>query len=249
MKFLRVTAILTVVAILLSACAQQPPVPPLNLEAPLAAVSARFVTERVRVADERADHADHDEPAQQAGTVTSEWQLWRSAQRIEMLIPAQQTGEIWLQDRNMVFYQKLFHADRKIVEYQSADLDALNVPVQWRTNELMIAPQVLQQLTVADERWQDGHPLLELEGTVDGIDYAVEWRSDLNLPQSLSKQDAHGNRETTRLLEAQPLASATVAPDSSRYEIIDYADLGDRERDPFVLKIQNQLPGGHVHSH
>ncbi len=246
MQFLRVTAILTVVATLLSACAQQPPVPPLNLAAPLVEVSARFVTERVRVADE---HTGHDEHAHEAGTVTSEWQLWRSAQRIEMLIPAQQTGEIWLQDRNMVFYQKLFHADRKIVEYQSADLDALNVPVQWRTNELMIAPQVLQQLTVADERWQDGHPLLELEGTVDGIDYAVEWRTDLNLPQYLSKQDAHGNRETTRLLDATALAQAAPAPDSSRYEIIDYADLGDRERDPFVLKIQNQLPGGHVHSH
>lgn len=243
--------------LLLVACAQQPPVPALNLSAPLVDVSARFVTERVHVGDEHSDHAGHDAESRDeenhahaaAGTASSEWQFWRSAGRIEMNIPARQTGEVWMQDGNTLFYQKLFHADRKIVEYQSADLDALNVPVQWRTNELMIDPQVLQQLLVEDERWIDGHPALELSGTVDGIEYEVVWRVDLNLPQQLSKQDAAGNRETTRLLDAQVLTPSTAAPDSSQYEIIDYADLGDRERDPFVLKVQNQLPGGHVHAH
>lgn len=243
--------------LLLVACAQQPPVPALNLSAPLVDVSARFVTERVHAGAEHSDHAGHDDANHDdessahaaEGTARSEWQFWRSAGRIEMNIPARQTGEVWMQDGNTLFYQKLFHADRKIVEYQSADLDALNVPVQWRTNELMIDPQVLQQLQVEDEHWIDGHPALELSGTVDGIEYDVVWRVDLNLPQQLSKQDAAGNRETTRLLDAQLLSSSTAPPDSSQYEIIDYADLGDRERDPFVLKVQNQLPGGHAHAH
>ena len=239
-------------ALLLAACAQQPPVPPLNLGGPLADVSARFVTERFHagVAQEEHDGHAHDKASHPEGTARSEWQFWRTANRIEMNIPARQTGEVWLRDGNAIFHQKLFHADRKIVEYQSADLDALNVPVQWRTNELMIDPQVLQQLRVDEERWSDGHPALQLSGTVDGIDYEVTWLVDLNLPQQLSKQDADGNRETTRLLSAELAAQAGAQqPDSSQYEIIDYADLGDRERDPFVIAIQNQLPGGHVHTH
>lgn len=233
--------------LLLTACAQQSPVPPLNLDVPLVDVSARFVTERFHAGDA---HEEHDGHAGAEGTARSEWQFWRTASRIEMNIPARQTGEVWMRDGNAIFHQKLFHADRKIVEYQSADLDALNVPVQWRTNELMIDPQVLQQLQVDAENWSDGHPVLELSGTVDGIEYEVVWRVDLNLPQQLSKQDADGNRETTRLLNVELMAQASAQqPDSSGYEIIDYADLGDRERDPFVIRIQNQLPGGHAHTH
>lgn len=239
--------IFALAALLLAACAQQSPVPPLNLDVPLADVSAHFVTERYHAGDA---HDAHDGHSSAEGTAQSEWHFWRTANRIEMNIPARQTGEVWMRDGNAIFYQKVFHADRKIVEYQSADLDALNVPVQWRTNELMIDPQVLQRLQVDDERWIDGHPALELSGTVDGIEYEVVWRVDLNLPQQLRKQDADGNRETTRLLKAELRAQARLQqPDSSGYDIIDYADLGDRERDPFVIAIQNQLPGGHAHSH
>ena len=52
------------------------------------------------------------------------------------------------------------------------------------------------------------------------------WLVDLNLPHSIKKRDGNGNHEHTQLLalEASPL------PDSSHYESIDYADLGDRER-------------------
>jgi hypothetical protein len=37
--------------------------------------------------------------------------------------------------------------------------------------------------------------------------------------------------------------------DITQYRIIEYSDLGDMERDPFVMKVLNQIPGGHSHSH
>lgn len=229
-------------------CAQKAPVPPLNLNASLEKVYARFETERVHAEEKTEEHASHRHDDRHEKH-SNEWQLWRKQGHIEILIPAQQTGEVWMQDKNMVFYQKVFHADKKIVEYQSADLESLNVPVEWRTNELMLAPEVLMALKIKNSRWQDGFPVLSLQGRVNGIDYEVDWRTDLNLPLSLRKTDAAGNCEITRLLDARPLAQAPAAPDNRVYEIIDYADLGDRERDPFVIKIQNQLPGGHAHAH
>lgn len=245
------------VALWLGACAsspQQPPVPALDLAAPLPAVAARFVTQRIYAPDAEA-HDGHNAHAAETTphdlkAVSSEWLFWRSAQRVEMTIPGQQSGEAWWLDGKALFYQKLFHADKKIVEYQQADLEGLAVATDLRSRQLLLEPQVLQQLTVRGQRWQDGHPLLELEGTVNQIAYRVDWRTDLNLPQYLRKQDARGNRETTRLRQVQPLAQATVTPpDSQGYDVIDYADLGDRERDPFVIRIQQQLPGGDVHHH
>lgn len=231
--------------LLTGACMQQPPVPPLNLSAELPAVSARFVTER-----HHAHSAHNDQASTQGSHFDNEWHFWRNATRIEISIPRQHTGEAWLLDGSTIFYQKLFHADRKLVEYRMEDLSALNVKMNWRTNALMIDPAVLQQLQVTGEDWIDGHPALELTGTVDAITYAVVWLVDVNLPYSLEQHDASGNHERTRLQELHSTGdSALAAPNSRDYEIIDYADLGDRERDPFVLKIQGFLPGGQVHLH
>ncbi|HVL02329.1 MAG TPA: hypothetical protein VM553_21065, partial [Dongiaceae bacterium] len=154
----------------LAACAQQPPLPPLNLAEPLPAVGAQFETERRYVADH--DHEAHHVQAD-SDVARSEWLFWRQDARVEMLIPARQAGEAWLRDGNAVFHQKLFHADHKIVEYQDADLDALQVSVNWNARVLLLDPQVLQQLQVKDEYWQDGQPLRELAGTVAGIQYEV----------------------------------------------------------------------------
>jgi hypothetical protein len=66
----------------------------------------------------------------------------------------------------------------------------------------------------------------------------------------LAGVDKKGNSEFTTLQEiiADP-DGALVVPDSTHYEIIDYADLGDRERDPFVQRVQSHLVGGDWHTH
>lgn len=50
----------------------------------------------------------------------------------------------------------------------------------------------------------------------------------------------------------QPLLTLddSKAPQNiSRYRFIEYSDLGDMERDPFVIKVQHSLLGAHEHSH
>jgi hypothetical protein len=57
----------------------------------------------------------------------------------------------------------------------------------------------------------------------------------------------------TRVTELkQPLLTLddSKAPQNiSRYRFIEYSDLGDMERDPFVIKVQHSLLGAHEHSH
>ncbi len=240
--------LLTLLSVLVAgACTHADPVPELNLTKPLAAVRAKYITERSHEAGSSAQlHPDGNH----AGITYNAWLFSRNANRIEVTNPAQQVGEAWLRDGKTDFYQKIFHSDRKIVEYQQEDLSALNVPVNWETNALMIDPRVLEQLQVRSARRIDGHPALVLAGKEGSVNYDVVWLTDLNIPYRLHKRDRFGEEETTSLAALLDVANANqYAPAADGYEVIDYADLGDRERDPFVARIQQQLPGEHTHTH
>ena len=225
-------------------CAATPPVPPINLETAPVDVVARYVT--VIEPGKGHDHHSGDDTR----TVQNEWVFSRTPHRVDVYLPLQATGESWSRDGKALFYEKIFHGDAKVIEYQPEDVSMLAVSVSWQTSQLMVAPHVLAQLHSEGESWDDGHPVRVLKGTVNGVAYDVRWLVDLNLPQTLETATVGGRKEVTRLvqLEAAPIRS-TVIPSSAGYEVIDYADLGDRERDPFVMKVQHFLPGGHQHGH
>ncbi|ATE60552.1 hypothetical protein [Thauera sinica] len=218
-------------------------VPALDLAAPLPEVAAAYVTTRTVQA---AGHAHgHDHPP--AGEM--EWHFFREPDRIDIENVAARTGERWQRDGKVQFFFKVFHADRRSVEYRIDDLKLINATLSWEQHALLIDPQVLQGLELQDAGWQDGYPYRRYGGTANGERLDVTWRLDLNLPVVLERSRAD-YRERSVLKAVYPLASSPLArPDQSDYEVIDFADIGDRERDPFVLRVQAQLPGGDVHHH
>jgi hypothetical protein len=51
-------------------------------------------------------------------------------------------------------------------------------------------------------------------------------------------------------VEAHPLAVTPWQPTPSEgYGVLDFADLGDNERDPFVVRVQAHMGVGHGHGH
>lgn len=218
-------------------------VPPLNLAMPLPEVAVEYVTTRT-IEGERHAHG-HDHPA--PGTVT--WRFFREHDRIDIENLEARTGERWQRDGNTQFFFKTFHADRRSVEYRMDDLKVINAALSWQQHAMLIDPSVLRALAEQDAGWRDGYPYRRYAGTVDGERLDVVWRVDLNLPVVLERERAEF-RERTELKAAHALASAPWRrPDQTDYDVIDFADLGDRERDPFVLRVQAQLPGGDVHHH
>jgi hypothetical protein len=70
---------------------------------------------------------------------------------------------------------------------------------------------------------------------------------DIALPVLIERQQAAFS-ERTELLKAYSLDQAPWQPTPTiKYDIIDYADLGDKGSDPFVIKVQSQM--GHDHHH
>ena len=94
-------------ALALVACSARPPVPQLDLAQSPPPVAAEF-----RTTVESA----------QGGKSSAQWRFWRSHDRIERENPAAQTGDLWVRDDRTLFHTRLYHADRRGIEYRSEDL-------------------------------------------------------------------------------------------------------------------------------
>lgn len=182
--------------------------------------------------------------------VTSEnWRRWRDGERIVSERPDAQTGEIWQRDGKALIVTRLFHAHQRGIEYQPGDVSVMGAESGWDRQALGIDPAVLRQLSMLHPENEGGVPLQRYRGTVAGASWDVTLRRDLMLPTQVTVE-REDRLERVTLTNAEPLAEAAWQPTPSRsYELIDFADLGDRERDPFVLEIQAAGSDAYGHSH
>ncbi|MCQ8103491.1 hypothetical protein NP590_05175 [Methylomonas sp. SURF-2] len=207
------------------------------------ALAAEFVT--TRAGEEHRHESPHEE--QQAAPETVEWRIWRDSRQIVTERPRLGIGELWQLDGQTIIHRKLYHADRRAIEFQHDDLKMLQSAPSWQKLSLMLDPQLLRQLSAGDIEWVDGYPVREYSGQLEGTDWRVVMRMDIALPSIIERR--HGEFfERTELLASYPLSQSPWRPTSAdAYEIIDFADLGDKETDPFVIKVQAQM--GHEHHH
>jgi hypothetical protein len=177
------------------------------------------------------------------------WRFWREADRIERENPAGGTGELWQRDGATTFLTRIYHTDRKGIEYRDDDLDILNALPQWQQLSLLIPSGLVKELAVAEPESRGGVPLRHFRGVVEGATWDITFRTDLMLPVEILV--ARGDRQQhLELLQVAGLADAPWQPRSTAgYEIIDFTDLGDRERDPFVMRLSAEEGYAHVHAH
>lgn len=178
------------------------------------------------------------------------WRLMRTVDQVELLNLTNKTSELWSKTSNdLWFYSKIFHDDRQVVEYSPVDLNLLGVKYQWQSLALIIDPEILSALTENKKAKPFyGWNRVVYSGKVANTHYEVHWLPELSIAGRVKITDGDA-MQLTEL--GQPVVGESSWPlsDISRYRIIEYTDLGDMERDPFVLKIQHQLIEHHGHSH
>jgi hypothetical protein len=204
-------------------------------------VAAEFTTTREGEAHEQ----EHEEHKPHADKVT--WRFWRDSQQITIERPQLGMGELWQRDGHSIIHRKLYHADQRAIEFQDDDLKMLDTMPSWQKLALLLDQKLLGQLTEDDLEWSDGYPTREYQGKIAETEWYIVMRMDLALPILIERQQ-EGFLERTELLHAYTLNTAPWQPTASNvYDVIDFADLGDKEYDPFVIKVQAQL--GHHHHH
>lgn len=175
--------------------------------------------------------------------------LVRSADAVEWRYLANNTGELWTKtSKDLWFYHKIFHADRQVIEYSPVDINLLGMHQQWQY--FAINPNLLQALTYSKTA-ENFHGFLAIiySGEKSGIHYEVLWLPQLSLAARISATQANQKTITEiRTLHVNQHAPFTFS-DITGYRTIEYTDLGDMERDPFVMKIQHELLDHHGHLH
>lgn len=204
-------------------------------------VAAEFTTTR-----EGEEHA-HEQDEHESHTDKVIWRFWRDSQQITIETPQLAMGELWQRDGHTITHRKLYHGDQRAIEFQDDDLRMLNTTPSWQKLALLVDQKLLEQLTASSLDWSDGYPTREYAGKVAETEWRIIMRMDLGLPLLIEREHT-GFSERTELLHAYTLSAAPWQPTSTAgYDVIDFADLGDKEYDPFVIKVQSQM--GHEHHH
>jgi len=179
------------------------------------------------------------------------WTLIRSADKIEVLREDSSQSEIWSRTSNdLWYYEKAFHNDLTIVQYSPVDLKSLGIKPQWLNAATAVNIKILALLSPGYQGKELlGFSSTKFKGRVEQTDYAITWLDEPALPAQIS-QVTNDIKTMTRLISVATLEqSDTTFSDIRSYRLIDYSDLGDMERDPFVRKIQHALPSNHSHDH
>jgi hypothetical protein len=177
-----------------------------------------------------------------------EWYLWRYPELVEKQDIQRGESELWRRGPDgQVFYERVFHQDKRIIEYVPGELRALRKYPDWQKLSQVIEPAWLQralQHTGTTEIL--GRHVRRYQGQVDGVTFEVLWLEAEQLP-ALVRQ-VYADREAVLRLKA--IYAAHQAPwsraQTKGYQRLDAADLGDMYADPFVRRVQHSTP---LHSH
>lgn len=208
-----------------------------------------------RKADAHAAHASLPPLAaryelREAGRQT-DWYFWREQDRIEMLTTAVGQSVIWERLGAEGFqFRRVFNEERKIVEYVPGELRTQHAEPDWEKLSSIVSPHLLERLKRGPGKTLFGQKAVRYTGKVDGQAIELWWLERDQLPASLHIGDAKSGRAMRlRELHAESPANWPRATEAriADYALIDAADLGDMEYDPFVARLLKAE--GHAHAH
>lgn len=220
--------------LLLSACAQQPG-KPLQIQAleQLPALAAEF--ESIVESDD--------------GQQRYQWRFWRTAKRVETHNLQDNSGEIWTKSADgKIAYERVFHQQQQVIEYTPGDLNAIGAVPDWSAIATLLNQPMTAGLVEDDHEQVLGRSASHYQSNNGNIPLEVTWLDREQLPALIKRSD-HGHTITTRAIGIYPLAeSPWPYQRSTNYRYTDFADIGDKESDPFIQSIQHKLKGGHNHN-
>jgi len=166
------------------------------------------------------------------------WHFHRDATQVALLKGA--IDEVWHRDpRGQVSFERVFHDDRRAVDYSAGELATLGVSTDWAALSSLVDPQLLRGLRVMSRRGTGPAERLVFAGRVAGEQYWIEWRPSLQLPQRMIRTE-RGGRRTELVLERQvtlaPVGWPVPGARSGDYLRLDAADFGDMEYEAVVRK-------------
>ena len=186
-----------------------------------------------------------------SGDLKTGWYLWRAADSIETADLATGQNNIWERlGQNDYSYRRVFNKDQRVVEYSPGEIRTRHAAPDWSKLASIVSPQLLGTLRRGASKTQFGQKSVRYSGTINDQKIDLWWLEKSQLPAQLLIA-GHDHRLEMRLREIHDQAPAdwprATEDKVASYGLIDAADFGDMESDPFVARVMHQE--GHQHSH
>jgi len=235
-KFILCQSLVIIVAALITSSAQ----------AAMKGISSVYETSEVVMSDINDRHVHSNLVLK-----SEKWFFWRNDKEIEISNADQSFGEKWIKmNKQQIHYQALYHNERFLLDFQPTDLKILGKKANWKVRSTLFPYAVLVQLERSKtEKKFLGYDTHQYKGTVDGVNYQVDWIPELEIPARVVKTITN-TKITTELKELYPLNKSPYKQiKTEKYDDMDYADIGDNESHPIVSRFQKKRGIAYFHQH
>lgn len=187
----------------------------------------------------------------EAAARSLQWQLRRAAGCVVVSDDQGRVTERWDRDaQGRIWYRRIFHVEKKVIEYQPADLRMAAVEAEWARIAGIIDPRELQQLTLQPTSSTfEGEVVATYRGMRAGVPWEIGWLATEGIPERIVVRGPGGDSTLRLITKEHSPAQAGVCdiPGLTDYDTIDFADIGDRHGDPFIERLMKYE--GLMHGH
>ncbi len=171
----------------------------------------------------------------------------RDEARIEYRLAGEPVRQ-WRRLGDGLSHRVIFPEDRRIVEYAPGDLRALGHMPEWTTIRSLIDPQLRTTLKPGRRGQAFDEASQRYAGERKGVPVELVWLQVSELPARY-RQGRGRRAETLTLKRLERVPAATAFTDARGFRTLDYADLGDMERDAFARRFIEQGAVVTPHAH
>lgn len=187
-----------------------------------------------------------------AGVATFEWKFRRSPSCVAADDERALVSEQWQRDeQGRIWYKRIFHKEKKVIEYQPADLGIGGVESKWSRIASVLEPAELEGMKLQEQTAGfEGRTVSVYRGTRQAKSWEVQWLAAEQIPARISvgEQGSPGYYSLSLLSLSRGNADASICgADLTNYETIDFADIGDRQGDPFIAALMKYEGFSHGH--
>jgi hypothetical protein len=206
----------------------------------LTTITLNFFTQPIVAAPDIAAEFETSYSSEAEAAQSRRWRLFRDQQSVETSELGSPDGEEWILNADQsVTYRRLFHPERRAVEYSPRDLALSKTPAEWSRIAHVVSPKLLEKLKPTH---QPSKPdALRYEGEVDGQSITVIWSKTLELPECVETKGPSGHTKVVLVQHHRLSDSPWMRLGKRDYHTIEFTDLGDSEQDPVIKRILQRM--------
>ncbi len=188
---------------------------------------------------------------------TRQLELWRDGPRVLRVDQENNVAELWANAANKLYLTRYFDGHERGIEYHPGDIDSELDQAHWQQIRQILPDSKLAAMQLISESGSGCDEVQTYEANFEDTKVRVKWLPATNLVKELRRS----NTSQTTLWSLREVISdgpeiAAAFAARNDYQLIDYADIGDNESDPFLHEMahfdftgQNRhgSPGGHAH--